>query len=132
MHSSTVDTLAFEEALQAALEHVTLQQVQDNPAALCLLSAKDERRAVAGNVLRRLVCEGRGTDIGTDYLGVMESMGVSALAARSFWLAYADLTRRWVDESLSNELCKSNVVVSSAKASVPSRPVLFSIHVPRA
>ena len=127
-----METLTFEEALQAALEHVTLQQLQDNPAALCLLSAKDERRATAGLVLRRLVCEGVRADIATEYFRAMETFGVAELAARSFWHAYADLTRKWVDESVSNELCKPNMLPSPSKASFPSRPVLFSIHVPRA
>ena len=132
MHSSTVETLTFEEALQAALEHVTLQQLQDNPAALCLLSAKDERRAAAGLVLRRLVCEGVREDIATEYFSVMKSLGVTDLAARSFWHAYADLTRKWVDESVSNDQCKPTLLSVHSKASFPSRPVLFSIHVPRA
>jgi hypothetical protein len=132
VQASTVETLTFEEALQAALEHVTVQQLEDNPAALCLLSAKDERRVVAGSVLRRLLCEGGHADIAAEYLRVMGEMGISHLAARSFWHAYADLTRRWVDDSVSHELCKSNLVSPSSKASVPSRPVLFSIHVPRA
>jgi len=123
--------MSFEEALDAALLHVTLEELKENPAALCMLSAKDERRASAGRVLRRLVCEGH-EDIAGEFHRVMQSLGVSELAACSFWHAYEDITRRWVDSSLCASVCKPEERCFVAKGTVPSRPVLFAIHVPRA
>jgi hypothetical protein len=120
--------MPFEEALDAALLHVGLDDLKENPAALCMLSAKDERRQAAGLVLRKLVCEGHD-DVAGEFGRVMERAGVSELAARSFWHAYEDITRKWVETSLCESVCNT---AKAAKGTVPSRPVLFAIHVPRA
>ena len=130
MQASTVETMSFEEALDAALSHVSLEDLLDNPAALCMLSAKDERRQHAGTVLRMLVCKG-SEDVAGEFSRIVRGWGVSDLAAKSFWHAYEDITRKWVvDTTLCDSLCKQER--SHAKGTVPSRPVLFAIHVPRA
>jgi hypothetical protein len=121
--------MSFEEALEVALQHSSLTTLdfQNNPAALCLLSAKDERRARAGAMLRGMVCDGI-ENIQRAFFQKLEQEGVSRLATLSFWHAHEDITKRWAcDVSLQTHCAAVTNKVCAVKT-----PVLFSIHVPRA
>ena len=121
--------MSFEEALEVALQHSSLTTLdfQNNPAALCLLSAKDERRAKAGAMLREMVCDGV-ENIQHAFFLRLEQQGVTRLAMLSFWHAHEDITKRWVCDDSVPKHCAA----PSNKLCAVKTPVLFSIHVPRA
>jgi len=121
--------MPFEEALELAVQHSSLTTLdfQNNPAALCLLSAKDERRAKAGAMLREMVCA-QCDNVQRSFFQRLQEQGVTPLAAASFWHAHEDITKRWAcDEILSKHCATSTNKVCTVKT-----PVLFSLHVPRA
>jgi len=127
---SSIQTLTFEDALELALAHnrnLCVSDFENNPAALCVLSGKDERRIAAGTLLRQLIQTHQEESIQGEFFNALQHMGIGRLAAKSFWHAQEDLTKRWTRGSEGPFPASSD-----SKPCHVSRPVLFSIHIPRA
>lgn len=130
--TSSIATLTFDEALEAALQDpkVKLMDFVDNPAALCLLSSKDERRVKAGLLLRSLLADSSvpKDTVKTEFFDRLQKEGVSELAAKAFWCAHCDMTNKWLVSFQTVE----SFSFTSEKSVTVAQPVLFAVHVPRA